>query len=1032
MAVYGDLSAIERNGTVGPGLSGITITAVFRPCSGLDTCSTAGKATSSGPSGNWSMFLPSGDFLVYSNHTRSLGGGEAVFSVSVGPVGPIHLLADPWVPYNNATLRLPDWNNLSAYASNCNAALPCKNGAPAAPYGSQVPLTSWTQDGVFYVNASLRLVFYSFLNGTVRDIAPWQPLYQNLMSYNGIEDTEWITVDGSYVYEFGCTTACMVNSTLSFYAVNVTTGRSFTTNLTGVTDLAFLLNGQVDMIGISGNMSIASFIDAKGNVYGYNIWNRTQWNLTTLPYFEANNAYWVPQLQSYFDIEASGSTSSRIDQLQLKGPPYHPSFELVSTETFGFGLPIQGVNGLVYNVTAHTLTFTAQGKPGTAITAELPINSTGVLGALTRAWGSRDTTFGAGANASAYPNVEASEHRPTLITRGLAFAGYWNGWFDNRSAFLDPSEGTFYDTNISFDHREYSPILPYHQSQLSPAALEGLFYNTTYSVIPWSVDCRTNLSACPINGNAAAPDPNGTIWWSWREGAPEFPFPAVAPVALTAPPHPPTDLNLTDVGGAFAVRWTPPIEGAAELLNYTLFYGTSSGSLDHSLSLDPWATTAVVGSIRPETQYSVLLVAWNLHWHSPGVAGTIVTQKLLGELDLAIFPADATVTVGGVPISSPGGTAAIPLAIGNYTVNVSKPRYAPMSLRATISYGNTTFLAIQLEGIAPRLEGFILPSWANLFVNGTPLPTTGNGSFLVDLTPGDWALTASAAGYLNLGPILLTMQFGDRISETLLLVRATGWLNGTVDPASATLTINGSPVPTVAGSFHLALATGSYWLSAYAPGYVPALLGPINISTGRSTEQNFTLQPVPGRWEVHVTPSDAAVTVDERRLATVNGSATELLPPGRHNLAATAVGYETYRYSAIVSPNVSTVLIVALVPTLGWIAGFVQPEGATLSVDGVPLMTGPSGSFNVSAAPGTHELRAAAAGHSDAVRIVEVIGGLTTEITVVLTTSVAGTTIPLAPPILAALLLMVAVSTGLSALMHRRRQRGRGPIDTAR
>src|SRR5262249_13027875 len=205
---------------------------------------------------------------------------------------------------------LPDWNPLEAFAANCNRPLPCQNGT----YGMQVPVLSWTQDGVFYVNQSLELVFFSFANGTVTPIAPWVPLYQNVMGYDGVENTEWATADDSWIYTFGCWTLCNPNTTVGFYAVNVSTGATFSGTFGGIADRQLRANGQLDLIGRDGNHSIASLILANGTVVGYDLWSGNQWTLGAFPYFEANNAYWVPTLNSYIDVEAQGDIADRIDQ----------------------------------------------------------------------------------------------------------------------------------------------------------------------------------------------------------------------------------------------------------------------------------------------------------------------------------------------------------------------------------------------------------------------------------------------------------------------------------------------------------------------------------------------------------------------------------------------------------------------------------------------------------------------------------------------------------------------------------------------
>ncbi|MCI4367041.1 MAG: hypothetical protein L3K08_04760, partial [Thermoplasmata archaeon] len=159
--VFGNLQSWAPPGGAFQYLLGVGVSAVSTPCKGFDNCTAVTSALTGLPTGAWTLNLPSGTYAIYSNSTTVFGGAEVQVTVGNTPVGPINLTAYPLVTYENASFVLPGWNNLSKYAENCNLALPCRTGAPSVPYGSQVPITSWTQDGVFYVNITLELVFYS-------------------------------------------------------------------------------------------------------------------------------------------------------------------------------------------------------------------------------------------------------------------------------------------------------------------------------------------------------------------------------------------------------------------------------------------------------------------------------------------------------------------------------------------------------------------------------------------------------------------------------------------------------------------------------------------------------------------------------------------------------------------------------------------------------------------------------------------------------------------------------------------------------
>ncbi|HTT26381.1 MAG TPA: hypothetical protein VMH90_05415, partial [Thermoplasmata archaeon] len=362
--VFGTLRGILPSGASGPNLSGAQVDVLARPCRGFDDCPFVASTTTASPLGNFSFTLDAGTYLLVTNRTGRFAGTDVPLDLtggSGGAYGPVVLSAEPYLPYGNASFVLPHWNNLSRYAANCNAQLPCRSGSnPAPPYGAQQPLLSWTADGVFYVNATDDLVFDDLATGAVRAIAPWEPLYDNLMEYEGIENTEYLTVDGTYVYEFGCPAVCDSKAPVEFYAVNVSTGRIFSATLTDTVAGDFAKNGQVDLIGERGNLTLAAFAEADGVVLGLNLWNGTQWVLGRLPFFEANNLYWVPMWGSYLDVRAEGASPEDVAQVRLEGPAPGTRLATVANLSDSQRFPVNGVNGVVFNVSAQTLEFTSQ------------------------------------------------------------------------------------------------------------------------------------------------------------------------------------------------------------------------------------------------------------------------------------------------------------------------------------------------------------------------------------------------------------------------------------------------------------------------------------------------------------------------------------------------------------------------------------------------------------------------------------------------------------------------------------------------
>lgn len=573
--------------------------------------------------GAWSVKVPPGPYYVYSNRTSSsgfvFGGDTAGLTVGHANVTGVTLVAYPYVGFGNRTFVLPAWNNLTAYAWNCNGATPCGTGP-----STQQPLSSWTQDGVFYVNATDRLVFYSFANRTVTDIAQWVPLHDNWMSYEGVENTEWITQDGTFVYELGCLHVCGFRTTLSFYAVNVSTGRSWFHNFTGVTAGRTYWNGQVNMVGVRGNDSTAMLLIQNGRAFAWNLWNGTQWRLKMrLPYFEANNAYWVPALASFIDVEAHGSSQDRVVQYRL-----NPAGQMTNVSWLRYhgagGYIVNGVDGLVFNVTSREILFTSSVSyiPENLLTVAVRVGPSGTMTSVAAAWGGTNLSFYP--NASSYATVSSGEHRPIPYAQGPVETVLSDARFNNRSFLVEPTENFWYDTNQSPYSRAACGPACYalNVEAASPAALEGVFWNTSYLLTPFSIDCRHNGSACPIRGSMAPFGP-GTVQWLWRTGASSLPYPSTAAIAQPVGPGAPP-LHVARTNTTMTFDWTPPTTGQNPIVNYTLLWGTTR-AYGHSVNLYPENRSVTLTGLASRTRYFYRFYATNLHGPGTGVTQSMRT-----------------------------------------------------------------------------------------------------------------------------------------------------------------------------------------------------------------------------------------------------------------------------------------------------------------------------------------------------------------------------------------------------------------------
>ncbi|MGI0067569.1 MAG: hypothetical protein ACREB9_03985, partial [Thermoplasmata archaeon] len=581
---------------------------------GLPHVATATSSSDGGFSMTTSL---NGTLVVWAANSTVYGGGFVEFDLSAGGSFSTEITIYPYVAQDNTTLVLPAWNSLSSYADNGNCA-GC-NGASSSGTGSQTPLLSWTADGAFYVNATDELVFYSFADRTVTDLAAWTPLYDNYMFYHGIENTEYITTDGSWVYEMGCLSRCGGSSIATVLAVNVSTGRLFEYNFsTGVLHLSSGgQNGQVNMIGMNGNSSIIAVSLANGDagtVYAWDLWTGAEWTLGTLPYFEANNDEWVPQLNSFFTIEAQGETGDGVAQLELFGSS-DASYHLTAVAQLSYWTGHTAVNGANwggYNVQTHEIAFlsTLSGTMWDSVVIALTwsaTNNTYELSSLV------SSLVYDGNLATPAMEIDSSSQRSTPYVSGYLSQEYATSMLYNNTLYADPFDGMYLNTNVSVGvttFRTTSGSMGYVSGMAGNVFPEGLFYNASYEISIYSVDCRSD--SCPING----PTP-GSVDWIWNASAPEFPFPTATPLAQPEGPGAAIAVNLSVSGGSVTLRWDPPTTGVDPLLNYTVFYGGGPG-YGLSVSLLPTATSVTIpwaGAFYYE------LVASNFHGYGTPVTG---------------------------------------------------------------------------------------------------------------------------------------------------------------------------------------------------------------------------------------------------------------------------------------------------------------------------------------------------------------------------------------------------------------------------
>jgi hypothetical protein len=735
------------NGTVvwGTNLTGLSGTSVQLYNA---TRVALGSAVASGTGGTWSFSVPlNANYFVVAANSSTLGegGGWTQVAVGVSPSTGNLLQVWPLVPYDNASFVLPDYVNLSAYSDS--------------PGHLQEPMLSWESDNVLYigsVNGTLKLLNYSLVNQSVRAIANWTALDENMMAYAGWLNNAFLTEDGSWVYEFGCPKACTATGPFWSYAVNLTTGSTYAHNWTTLGTLPHNPQVQIDMVGLAGNLSTEIVLvggdpSHPATAHAYDIWNESAWTAGTLPFFEANNVYWVPQLESYFDVEAGGYGNDTVAQVRLGGSGDGSTLTTVYTGSWGSGGDrINFVQGVFFNVTGRTLTasggYNNNGGGAQLETFTYDLAGNGTISGVGPVW---TRSYSCKVCGQEIPTVESDEHRPMTVATGPALAAEYTDLFGlNNSWLVDPaSSAGFASTNQSLfgDNPLVTSSGAMNQGGYDArpdSALDGQFVNASRMIAPASLDCLATAGKvpCPIQGTAAGTTV-GTVYYLWDASTSEFAFPASSGLAQDGPPGP---LAVTVQNNSTAVQasWSAP-SNDDPALNYTVSWNTTNGSTvlaSGSRGLPPTSERfAVASAYGDRTCLSV--VAWNLHWHD--APATVCGGSLLGP------PGPPTdLRVDGTTLSS--ATIAWDPAVGivsNYTLfygpscssletadsGINGTAYTILGLNPGSAYCAET-VAVNPAGPSAGSRplnfttsspspsnGFIDPGW------GTTLPTIGPG-----------------------------------------------------------------------------------------------------------------------------------------------------------------------------------------------------------------------------------------------------------------------------------------------------------------
>jgi PEGA domain-containing protein len=443
------------------------------------------------------------------------------------------------------------------------------------------------------------------------------------------------------------------------------------------------------------------------------------------------------------------------------------------------------------------------------------------------------------------------------------------------------------------------------------------------------------------------------------------------------------------------------------------------------VSGSPWYFSVWYGSVDSTNRTLNTSVHGADRWiacYVPAPGGRCHAAGAPGDLVVNVHPIGATLKVDHVTTPTVAGSVDLLEAPGAFQVQAWAVGHWPASVFANVTPGNVTYVNLTLAPVPGTLAGFVSPAGASVRLNTTTLPIALNGSFSVATIPGSYTLTASLFGYAPYVNRSVGIQFNQTTFVPITLAPLPGWINGTVAPGNASVTVNGVVVNLTNGTFSVQEGLGTYWVNATAPGFYPSASGPLTMGPFGRLNANLSLVLIVGTLAGTVDPVTAMVLVNGQSVNVTGGAFTVSLPPGTYSIDVSAHQYIPGTTKATVHANKSTNVTLALRLSPGWIQGSVAPSNATISLDGTPVVVSNSGEFNVTAKAGSHLLNATVPGYGESDKTIVVIAAATTHTSFDLSPLASSSTLLTATTIGFVALVAVVIAAAVGVWLWRRRR----------
>lgn len=414
----------------------------------------------------------------------------------------------------------------------------------------------------------------------------------------------------------------------------------------------------------------------------------------------------------------------------------------------------------------------------------------------------------------------------------------------------------------------------------------------------------------------------------------------------------------------------------------------------------------------------ILLISQQAGYPSDWVGNTLGVTSLFGDAYALGFTVGAYQPVFGNTQSE----------VFFATVGLALP---PAPTATTLTPGDGQILVSWNETPGdPTVAGFLIQWYLDggINVGNLTLGASARSAILPNITAFvRFEVTVAAVNGAGAGPI------GPTGNITLM---AWSIYEGTVDPATATVLFDGSPVPVVDGSYLVNTTFGGHAFTVSAPNYATTSLAEEGTWNGTFWE-NFSLSLLPSVVRGVVFPATSTVTWDGTPIALTDGAyEVTAAADTNHTLNVTFHGFVPASILVSVPANTTVWQNVTLRPLPGTLYLVVVPASAEVWVNGTMVTLAANGTADVTLPAGTYPIRATAPEYQVWVSDATLLPGQLVNVSVTLTknsTPVQNITGPTTTPLYLspfflgglAALGIVLVAIYLLAVRHRREEERR-------